>query len=141
MKDQMDYDNVALARSLFDAFAAGALSLWKAQLSSDFTFAYPGLPDGKGADAAFAYNMPFLAAFSDWVTETHAAAVDGEHVFLSITVHATHSGALVTPQGTLPASQRRGMIKAVIYARVRGGKIVHESTYWNVNDLMAQLIS
>lgn len=140
MKDQLDYDNITLARSLFDAFAAGDLGAWQARLAPDFSFDYPGMPGGKGAAAALAYNQPFAAAFSDWVTEVHAAATEGEYVFLSITVHATHSAPLATPQGTLPATHRRGALKAVIFSRIRDGRILHESTYWNVPDLMAQLM-
>lgn len=140
MKDMIDFENVALSRCLFDAFAAGDLALWEANLAADFTFSYPGMPDGKGVAAARAYNAPFAVAFSDWVTEVHAAAVEGDCVFQSVTIHATHSGALETPQGTLPATGRRGTVKAVIFAKIRDGKLAHEATYWNVPDLMAQLI-
>ena len=140
MKELIDTDSTTLALSLFDAFAAGELDLWQNRLAPDFTFSYPGLPDGKNVAMARAYNQPFCDAFSDWQTRVHAAAVNGDTVFVDITVHCTHSKPLVTPQGTIPATHRRGAVKAVLMARIRDGLILHEATYWNVPDLMAQLV-
>lgn len=128
-----------LALSLFHAFAAGNLDAWQARLAPDFTFSYPGLPDGRGAGAARAYNQPFADAFGDWETEVHSAAQAGGTVFLEITVRATHMAPLVAPEGTLPASGRRGAVKAMLVAEIAGGQIRREATYWNVPDLVAQI--
>ena len=139
MKDHLDFESVHLSRCLFDAFAGGDLSQWESKLAPGFTFSYPGMPDGKGVADARAYNAPFVTAFSDWIVDVHSAAVDGENVFQAVTVNATHSGPLQTPQGILPATGRRGAVKCVIYTKVRGGKLAHEATYWNVLDLIGQL--
>lgn len=139
MKDLIDGDVTTLARSLFDAFAQGDLASWEAVLAEDFTWCYPGVADGRGIAAARAYNAPFNAAFSDWVTEVHAAAVNGETVFLRMTVHATHSAPLVLPDVTLPPTGKRGAVPCVLVAEIRDGRIRHEATYWNVPDLMAQI--
>lgn len=132
-------DRVSLALSLFDAFAAGDLGRWQERLAADFTFSYPGMPDGRGIDAARAYNAPFTAAFADWKIEVRNSAVSGETVFAEITINATHKGALATPAGTLPATGRRCRVECVLVSRQRGGRILRESTYWNVPDLLAQI--
>lgn len=132
-------DDVTLALSLFNAFAAGDLDRWQKLLTPNFTFAYPGMPEGRGADAARAYNQPFADAFSDWHTDLHHWAKSGDGIFLLITVHATHSRPLVTPAGALPPSGRRGAVKAVLFAEIVNGHIQHEATYWNVPDLVAQI--
>ncbi len=134
-------EQVKLARSLFDSFAAGDLDVWEAKLAPDFTFGYPGLRYGEGVDAARAYNEPFNAAFTDWDTEVHSAAVDGDTILLRMTVNATHSGALVTPEGILPPTGVRGKVEVALLAKTRGGKIVREETLWNVPELMAQLMA
>jgi len=95
--------------------------------------------NGRGAEAARAYNRPFADAFSDWRTEVRHWARSGDGIFVLITVHATHSQPLATPAGTLPPSGRRGAVKAALYARIVGGRIRHEATYWNVPDLVAQI--
>ena len=140
MKDLPDHDTTRLALGLFDAFAAGDLDLWQAHLAPGFTFAYPGMPDGHGAAAARGYNQPFCDAFTDWQTEVHAAATHGETVFLDITVTTTLAKPLVTPQGTLPGTGKRASVRCVVMARIRDGRVLHEATFWNVPDLMAQIL-
>ena len=136
----LEPSRVTIANSLFDAFAAGDLRQWEARLAPDFSFDYPGMPGGKGAAAARAYNEPFNAAFSDWKTEIHSSATTGDTTFLLMTVHATLSAPLVTPAGTLPATGSRGAVKCVLVSTIRDGKIQHEATYWNVPDLLAQIM-
>lgn len=139
MKDMTYIEMTTLARSLFDAFAKGDLDSWQAVLSQDFTWSYPGVANGRGIAAARAYNEPFNAAFTDWVTDVHAAAIDGETVFLQMTVHATHAAPLALPQGSLPPTGKRGAVPCLLVAKFHDGLIVHEATYWNVPDLMAHI--
>ncbi len=140
MKDLTLSPDARLALSLFRAFAEGDLDRWQALLAPDFTYSYPGVPDGRGAAAARAYNQPFADAFGDWDTEVHSVAQDGGTVMLEITVRATLVAPLVTPEGTLPASGRRGAVRAVVVAEIGGGRIRREATYWNVPDLVAQIL-
>ncbi len=139
MNQTLKTDRVRLALSLFDALATGDLDAWQSRLAPDFTFSYPGMPDGKGVDAARAYNDPFAPAFSDWKVDVHRSAISDDTVFVEMTVNATHSGPLVTPEGTLPASGRRGAVKCVLVSQQRGDRILREATYWNVPDLVAQI--
>ena len=92
-----------------------------------------------GAAAARAYNQPFADAFSHWMTEVHKVAVHGDTVMLEMTVYATHTGPLVTPQGSFAATGRSGAVPCAMVVQTRDGRIVHEATCWNVPDLMAQL--
>jgi steroid delta-isomerase-like uncharacterized protein len=139
MKDLTELDRIQLARSLFDAFAAGDLDLWQSKLAEDFTFAYPGMPEGRGIAAARAYNQPFNDSFSGWWLDVRRSADNGRTVFLDMVVHATMSRALVLPEATIPASGQSGAVPCVLVADIVDGKIHHEATYWNVADLMAQI--
>lgn len=135
-----DPNRIRLARILFDSFATGDLSAWQGALAPDFTFSYPGLPNGNGAAEARAYNQPFLDAFTAWSTEVHASAVSGDIVFLLLTIRATLSGPLVTPGGTVPATGQRYTVPLVLVSEIRDGSITREATYWNVPDLLAQIV-
>jgi ketosteroid isomerase-like protein len=132
-------EQITLGRSLFDAFAADDLDAWQSKLASDFTFGYPGMRDGRGAVAARAFNAPFNAAFSDWVTTVHAAAVDGDTILMRLTVSFTHSEPLVLPEGMLNASGARCDVDVAMVVVARDGKIVREETIWNVAELLDQI--
>lgn len=132
-------EQITLGRTLFDAFAADDLEAWQSKLAHDFTFGYPGLRNGRGAASAREFNAPFNAAFSDWATVVHAAAVDGDTILMRLTVSFTHSNALALPSGTLEASGVRCNVDVAMVVTTRNGKIVREETLWNVAELLDQI--
>jgi ketosteroid isomerase-like protein len=134
-------EQIALGRSLFDAFAADDLEIWQAKLAHDFTFGYPGLRYGSGAAAAREFNAPFNAAFSDWATVVHAAAVDKDTILMRLTVSFTHTKPLALPHGTLDTSGARCDVDVAMVVETRDVKIVREETLWNVAELVDQIKS
>lgn len=134
-------EQIALGRSLFDAFAADDLESWQRKLAPDFTFGYPGLRNGSGAAAAREFNAPFNAAFSDWTTVVHTAAVDGDTILMRLTVSFTHSKPLALPNGILDALGARCDVDVAMVVETRDGKIVREGTLWNVAELVDQIKS
>jgi steroid delta-isomerase-like uncharacterized protein len=130
---------VRQGQALLDAFNARDLSTWQRQLAGNFTASYPGCRDCGDAKTARAFNEPFLAAFSDLHFEIRSAVADGDRMIYLWTGRGTHDGPLVTPQGTLPPSGKKGSVDGVLVATVGDGKIVREETYWNVPDLLAQI--
>ena len=130
---------VQQGRALLDAFNARDLSQWRRQLASDFTASYPGLRDCPNAEAAEAFNAPFLAAFSDLHFQVRLSAAEGERLIYLWTGRGTHDGPLVSPAGTLPPSGKSGGVDGVLISTVRDGRIVREETYWNIPDLLAQI--
>ena len=134
-------EQISLGRSLFDAFASDDLESWQSKLAPDFTFGYPGLRNGSGAAAAREFNAPFNAAFSDWNTVVHSAAVDEDTILMRLTVSFTHSKPLALPGGTLEASGARCDVDVAMVVKTRAGKIVREETLWNVAELVDQIKS
>lgn len=134
-------EQIALGRSLFDAFAADDLESWQSKLAHDFTFGYPGLRNGSGAAAAREFNAPFNAAFCDWTTVVHTAGVDGDTILMRLTVSFTHSKPLALPNGTLDASGARCDVDVAMVVKTRDGKIVREETLWNLAELVEQIKS
>jgi ketosteroid isomerase-like protein len=134
-------DQIALGRSLFDAFAADDLDTWQFKLAQDFTFGYPGLRNGIGAASAREFNEPFNAAFSDWNTVVHTAAMDGDTLLMRLTVSFTHSKPLALRDGVLDPLGARCDVDVAMVVKVRDGKIVREETLWNVAELVDQIKS
>ena len=132
-------EQIELARTLFDSFATGNLDSWEAKLAPDFTFGYPGFRYGQGVAAARAFNEPFNAAFTDWQTDVHFAAVDGDTILLRMTVNFTHSSPLALPDGILAPKNARCKVEVAMLSQARDGKIVREETLWNVLELVAQI--
>ena len=90
---------------------------------------------------ARAFNEPFNAAFSNWQTVVHTAAVDGDTILMRMTVSFTHSNPLALPDGILQASGVRCDVEVAMLVKTRDGKIVREETLWNVPELVAQISS
>ena len=128
------------ARALFDSLSSGDFSTWEAQLAPDFTASYPGLRGSRSKAEALAFNKVFPAAFPDLQFTFTNSARAGDVVYLSMSCTARHLGPLVTPEGTIPATGRTGHLTAVAVVTLRDGKILREETYWNVPDLIGQLV-
>jgi ketosteroid isomerase-like protein len=132
-------EQITLARSLFDSFATGNMDAWQTKLAPDYTFGYPGMRYGEGIAAARTFNEPFNAAFTDWQTDVHYAAVDGDTTLLRLTVSFTHSSPLAMPDGVLQPKGARCNVEVAMLAKTRDGRIVREETLWNVPELLAQI--
>ena len=63
----------------------------------------------------------------------------GDQVYVSGRFKGTHSGDLVSPQGTIPASGNSLDMPFVDYFRVQGGKIVEHEVVWDQVGMMGQL--
>ena len=82
-------------------------------------------------------------AFSAAVPDAHFA-VDhvldgGGEVFVEGRFLGTHTGDMVTPQGTIPASGNNIDLRFADYFRVADGKITDHRTYWDQADMVTQL--
>lgn len=103
-----------------------------------------GLPNGDagGRDEpgrARGLRRAFKAALPDAHMEIEKAVEAGPEVFIAGRFRGTHTGDLVTQQGTLPASGRPLDLPYADYFRVEGGRIVEHRVYWDQVDMMAQL--
>jgi predicted ester cyclase len=78
----------------------------------------------------------FKSALPDARMDVTRTVQAGDEVYVTGRFRGTHSGDLVTPGGTLPASGKALDLPFVDYWRVEDGKIVaHEATF----DQMAML--
>jgi predicted ester cyclase len=61
-------------------------------------------------------------------------ALDAVNRFLG-----THTGDMVTPQGTVPATGKRVELRFADYFKVAGDKVIEHRTYFDQASMMAQL--
>jgi steroid delta-isomerase-like uncharacterized protein len=128
-----------LGTALLDAFNRRDLAAWEQQLASDVAISYPGFRHQTGAAAARAYNAPFLVAFSDLQFRVTSTTREGDRIVSTWQAIGTHDGDLVTPNGIIPPTGRRGIVDGVLIVTVADGRIVKEETYWDRLELLSQL--
>jgi steroid delta-isomerase-like uncharacterized protein len=128
---------IDVVHKFYEAFGRGDWDATDEVFADDFRFV---MPPGKMTKAE--HNMMGLA-FSAAVPDAHFA-VDhvldgGDEVFVEGRFLGTHTGDMVTPQGTLPASGNKIELRFADYFRVSGGTISDHRTYWDQADMLAQL--
>ena len=133
-------ENVAVVRSIYEAFNAGDINALFAALAPDFTL--EDVPTGQtyhGADGFMQWAQPFAAAAPDSQTEVTHIIAQGNWVFTEHTGRGTHTGTFHLPTGDLPSTQRPFALKFGEVFQVRGGKITAMRAYWDVQTLIRQL--
>ena len=103
----------------------------------------PGATIARGLDALRAHYATALTAFPDLVITTEQIVVDLDASSMAsrqIEV-GTHTGDLVTPQGTLPPTGRTMSMSGAIFAKVdRDGLIVEMFEYFDRLTMTEQLL-
>jgi steroid delta-isomerase-like uncharacterized protein len=114
--------------------------------------------DFEGATALFAEGCPTVTPMGSFDPEAHAefgrafkkalpdarmqlvrAVESGDEVFAAGRFRGTHSGDLVTGQGTLPASGNSIDVRYADYFRVEGGRVTAHEVFWDQVDMLGQL--
>jgi steroid delta-isomerase-like uncharacterized protein len=86
-----------------------------------------------------AFGRAFKNALPDGHMEIVKVVENGEDLFVEGRFKGTHTAALVTPQGTLPASGKNLDLRYADYFRVQNGKIVEHHVFFDQAAMMAQL--
>jgi predicted ester cyclase len=120
-----------------DAFAAGDFAALTALFADDCMSVTPaGTFDNADHRAMIG---AFLAAFPDAHHDVQRAVEAGDEVYLSGRFKGTHTGDLVGPNGTIPASGRPLDLPYIDYFRVVDGKIVAHEVIWDQVCLLGQI--
>jgi predicted ester cyclase len=94
----------------------------------------PGLPPGPAGVKAIA--SMFLGAFPDLKVDIEIEVAEGDLVGGRLRQRGTHTGPLVSPQGTIEASGKEVNFTEMALLEVAGGKVT-KSWYWT--DMIALL--
>jgi steroid delta-isomerase-like uncharacterized protein len=86
-----------------------------------------------------AFGRAFKNAFPDGYMEVTRAVEDGDEVCMVGRFKGTHTGDLVSPQGTIPASGNSLDMPFADYFRVRAGKIAEQESIFDQMTLLGQV--
>lgn len=82
--------------------------------------------------------MAFKAAMPNARMETLRAVEDGNEVFVGGLFRGTHTGDMLTPQGSIPASGNELALPFADYLRVDNGKIVEQNVVFDQLTMLTQ---
>lgn len=125
------------ARRYYDRFAAGDFAGLTALFAPECATVTPAGTMSAGEHEAF--GRAFKDALPDAHMEVVKAVEAGPEVFVAGRFVGTHTGDLVTPQGTVPASGNALDLPFADYYRVAGGLIVEHQVWWDQAGMLAQL--
>lgn len=126
-----------VAQAFYDAFAAGDFSAATALFADDCVTVMPGgTVDNAGHEAV---GRAFRDAFPDSRMEVVRAVESGEEVHISGRFKGTHTGDLIGPSGTVPASGKPLDLAFSDYFRVANGKIVTHEVIFDQMSLLGQV--
>ena len=110
------------------SFEAGNLAALAEYIHPDCHFRMPGM-EVRDRNALLGMLTAYHAAFPDMRHRPSHSVESGDTVAVELTVEATHTGPMQTPQGTIPATGRKVTWESCDYIRVRDGKVFSWHVY------------
>jgi len=135
-----DLDNINVARSFFDAWNAGDLSLADSSEDANFMSDSPGTAGAMDSQQTRMYNQNFLSAFPGSQFQIVLTVTQGDYVVLHWKITGTHAGPLGTPSGgSVPPTGKTATVVGSTTTQVKNGKVVHTWNFWDMSSLLVQL--
>ncbi len=126
-----------VAERFYDSFEAGDLGAARACFADACVTVTPMGELDPGQHEAF--GRAFKNGLPDSRMEVVRAAEAGDHVFVHGRWRGTHTGDLVSPDGTLPATGNTLDLAFADYFWIREGRIVAHEIIWDQLALLGQL--
>lgn len=138
---QVDFlAEVSTVRSHVRAISSKDWDVWRTTVTPTVSYDEPAtLRRLGGVEAVIEALRIWTTAFPDVQGRITNAGSSGSQVFAEITWEGTQTGPLVAPQGTIPASGRRGSIRAVEVFAFEGDRIAQIRHYFDLLSLLRQV--
>jgi steroid delta-isomerase-like uncharacterized protein len=121
-------------------FTASKWNEWKASLANDVVYEEIATHTRvKGADEYLKIVQRWKRAFPDLKVTVLETFTAGDKIFAEVEWEGTQSGPLEWPFGTIAPTNKRGLLKASMFATVKNDKVVELHHYFDVMTLMANL--
>ena len=131
---------VKLARKQVDAFNTGDWEQMRTMLASDSRYDEHGTQRKiEGPEKIVELFKGWKTAFPDAVGTVTSAVATGDTAALEVTWKGTHTGALETAAGTIPASGKRQETPAAFFLTFEGDKIKESRHYFDSMTLLKQI--
>lgn len=135
-----EQDLIAVARAAIEAFNASDWQGFRAAATPGVVYEETG--SGRrveGIDAYLQLGQGWKEAFPDVKGTILSEIVSGDTVAQELLWEGTHTGTLVIPGATIPASGKPFRAKAVMWSRFQGAEIAVAHHYLDVLALLAQI--
>lgn len=121
----------------YACFAAGDWEEARACYADDCITIMPGAELDN--DAHMSLGMAFKAALPDARMEIERAVESGNEIFIGGKFGGTHTGDMVMPQGSIPASGNVLVLPYADYFRVENGQIVEHNVVFDQLTMLGQM--
>jgi steroid delta-isomerase-like uncharacterized protein len=131
---------VKIAREQIEAFNSGDWPRVRAGLASDARLNELGTERKvDGPESIVEVFKSWKQAFPDAAGTVTSALASGDTVALEVTWKGTHTGPLMTADGTIPASGKRQETPAAMFLTFEGDKIKESRHYFDSLTLLKQI--
>jgi steroid delta-isomerase-like uncharacterized protein len=131
---------VKLARRQVDTFNTGDWEQLQAGLAADSLYDEFGTQRKiEGPEKIVELFKAWKTAFPDAVGTVTSAMASGNKAALEVTWTGTHTGPLVTAEGSIPASGKRQETPAAVFFTFEGDKIKESRHYFDSMTLLKQI--
>jgi steroid delta-isomerase-like uncharacterized protein len=129
-----------LIKKHLDALAAGNWDEYRAALADNAIYDEAATRQRvEGGDAYMSAIKRWKKAFPDLRARVVESFTVGDREIAEVEWEGTHAGPLEAPFGTIPPTNKRGTLRAVLVFRIENDKIVENHHYFDLFTLMAQL--
>jgi len=133
-------DAAGVAHGWLDAFNSSDWEKAKAHLSSDSVYEEYGTQRHlEGSEAIIQLYQAWKTAMPDVKGKLANTYTSGNKVALELTWEGTHTGPLVTPGGTIPASGKHQETRAAMVFTFQGDRIKESHQYFDLMTLLRQI--
>lgn len=132
--------NAELVRSLLEAWNRRDFEYLMESTAEDAVLTDAGSGETfHGREGVREYNMMWAEAFPDGQITVGRIIESGDLVVAEYTGHGTHTRALATRAGTIPATGRSVTLRFCDVSEIKDGKVQAQTAYGDSGALMAQL--
>jgi len=136
----MAQDNVQIARSLYDNWNERQFDKTAELMAADGQIVLVGSDTRfRGPSGAIEFSQMWADGFPDGRVKIDNVVAAGDHVVVQYTGKGTHTGALRSPAGEIPATGRSVTLDLCDVQEIRDGKIRSVQSYFDSASMLMQL--
>lgn len=136
----MAQDNARIARSLYDYWNDRQFDKMAELMAGEGEIVLMGSDTRfRGPSGALEFAQMWADGFPDGRATVENVVASGDHAVVQYTGTGTHTGALRTPAGEIPATGRSVTLDFCDVFEIRDGKIHLEQSYFDSASMLIQL--
>jgi len=135
-----DQDVISLLRENLEAFSAGDMNRMEATVAEDGTYEELATQRSvKGRDEVVKIWTEWKQAFPDAKATIQNIFASGNRAVVEILWEGTHTGDMMGPGGTIPASGKRIQQRASMVVTAEGNQLKEVHHYFDLMSLLQQI--